>query len=130
MRKYYQLSEKKQSLKSIINSINMGFIEFKDISALKITSDKYPDKFIKVVKVFLDTYIVDLVKDDGLDVTDIEAEYYSYIIFDLTDKKLSEMSLLELYMATKELIDNAISFEDNDWILSTTEEPQSQHNNL
>lgn len=132
----------KQSLKSIINAINVGLVQYENPDALVIKSDQVPDVFIKLIEVDVQEYVrkilvgnfaVNNSKGHKPDFDKAETNFVSFVVFKKFEdeskaKVLGCMDLLELSIASELSGDvnkqeSEWNLDNNVWSLFTNESP-------
>lgn len=132
----------KQSLKSIINAINIGLVQYEKPESLIIKSDQVPDVFIKLIEIDVQEYVRKILVGNFAannsqghkpDFDKAETNFLSFVVFKKfqdEDKArvLGCMDLLELSIASElsgevNKQDSEWSLDNNVWNLFTSEAP-------
>ncbi len=99
-----------KSLRFIINSINLGLVEYQSLESLTIVSDKKPEFFLKIIDIDITDYISSLISKTSLksEIDFCETNFFDFIVFvkakDAEEKTtLNTISLLELITVSNKL---------------------------
>lgn len=100
-----------KSLNFIINSINMGLVDFESLEDLCIVSSNHEDFFVKVFEIDLQDKLVEFLSKNPFGLKDklksLETILYDYVMFTVKDGILINMPIAELLISDKLIADES-----------------------
>lgn len=125
MEKIYE----KKSLRTIIQALTIGLVDFEDPEQIQIVSDKKPGFLVKLIDIDIEEYCVKMLKQNpDSNISQCESNFFDYVVFNNTiDKETNKTMMLiaplfELILMSNiltEMTENSVvwSLDTEEWDL-------------